>query len=145
VCWPRPGTDAACPRVVPEKVTGPFIDLCPPATPPSISTKHGQTMPNGSALLLLTASANRDERTFPDGDTFDIHRHIDRQLAFGYGIRFCLGSALARREGRVALEEVLARFADWEVNWDNAVQAGTQPCARVGAITGHHVPKENAS
>ncbi|MGA2303619.1 MAG: cytochrome P450 [Acidimicrobiales bacterium] len=86
---------------------------------------HGQTVPAGSALLLLTASANRDERKFPDGDTFDIHRDIDRQLAFGYGIHFCLGSALARLEGRIALEEVLTRFPSWEVDWDNAVQART--------------------
>jgi cytochrome P450 len=86
---------------------------------------HGETVPAGSALLLLTASANRDERKFPDGDTFDIHRDIDRQLAFGYGIHFCLGSALARLEGRIALEEVLARFPSWEVDWDNAVQART--------------------
>jgi cytochrome P450 len=86
---------------------------------------HGQTVPAGSALLLLTASANRDERKFPDGDTFDIHRDIDRQLAFGYGIHFCLGSALARLEGRIALEEVLARFPSWEVDWHNAVQART--------------------
>ena len=86
---------------------------------------HGQAVPAGSALLLLTASANRDERKFPHGDTFDIHRDIDRQLAFGYGIHFCLGSALARLEGRIALEEVLARFPSWEVDWDNAVQART--------------------
>jgi cytochrome P450 len=86
---------------------------------------HGQTVPAGSALLLLTASANRDERKFADGDRFDIHRNIDRQLAFGYGIHFCLGSALARLEGRIALEEVLARFPSWEVDWDNAVQART--------------------
>ncbi len=86
---------------------------------------HGGTVPAGSALLLLTASANRDERKFPDADTFDIHRSIDRQLAFGYGIHFCLGSALARLEGRVALEEVLERFPSWEVDWDNAVQART--------------------
>jgi cytochrome P450 len=86
---------------------------------------HGQTVPAGSALLLLTASANRDERKFADGDTFDVHRDIDRQLAFGYGIHFCLGSALARLEGRIALEEVLARFPSWEVDWDNAVQART--------------------
>jgi cytochrome P450 len=86
---------------------------------------HGQTVPAGSALLLLTASANRDERKFEDGDTFDIHRDIDRQLAFGYGIHFCLGSALARLEGRIALEEVLARFPSWEIDWDNAVQART--------------------
>jgi cytochrome P450 len=86
---------------------------------------HGQTVPAGSALLLLTASANRDERKFEDGDTFDIHRDIDRQLAFGYGIHFCLGSALVRLEGRIALEEVLSRFPSWEIDWDNAVQART--------------------
>ena len=71
----------------------------------------------------MTASANRDERKFPAGDTFDIHRGIDRQLACGYRIHFCLGSALARLEGLIALEEVLARFPDWEVDWDDAVQA----------------------
>jgi cytochrome P450 len=86
---------------------------------------HGQTVPAGSALLLLTASANRDERKFEDGDSFDIHRDIDRQLAFGYGIHFCLGSALVRLEGRIALEEVLSRFPSWEIDWDNAVQART--------------------
>ncbi|HLM95129.1 MAG TPA: cytochrome P450 [Acidimicrobiales bacterium] len=86
---------------------------------------HGEPVPAGSALLLLTASANRDDRKFPDADQFDIHRTIDRQLAFGYGIHFCLGSALARLEGRVALEEVLQRFPSWEIDWDNAVQART--------------------
>ena len=106
---------------------------------------HGQTVPAGSALLLLTASANRDERKFPDGDTFDVHRAIDRQLAFGYGIHFCLGSALARLEGRVALEEVLARFPDWEVDWDNAVQARTSTVRGLGTAAGHHVLKENTS
>jgi cytochrome P450 len=86
---------------------------------------HGRVVPAGSALLLLTASANRDERRFADAERFDIHRTIDRQLAFGYGIHFCLGSALARLEGRVALEEVLKRFPSWEIDWDNAVQART--------------------
>jgi cytochrome P450 len=86
---------------------------------------HGQVVPEGSTILLLTASANRDERKFPDADRFDIHRNIDRQLAFGYGIHFCLGSALARLEGRVALEEVLQRFPTWEVDYDKAVQART--------------------
>ena len=52
---------------------------------------HGQTVPEGSAILLLNASANRDERKFPDADRFDIHRTIDHHLTFGYGIHFCLG------------------------------------------------------
>jgi cytochrome P450 len=86
---------------------------------------YGQTVPAGNAMLLLTGSANRDDRRFPDGDQFDIHRAIDHHLSFGYGIHFCLGAHLARLEGRVALDEVLQRFPTWEVDWDNAVQART--------------------
>jgi cytochrome P450 len=86
---------------------------------------HGQVVPEGSAMLLLNASGNRDERKFSDGDRFDIHRKIDHHLAFGYGIHFCLGAALARLEGRVALDEVLQRFPEWEIDTDNAVQART--------------------
>jgi cytochrome P450 len=86
---------------------------------------HGVTVPEGSVLLLLTAAANRDERHFDDPDRFDIHRRIDHHLTFGYGIHFCLGSHLARLEGRIALEEVLKRFPEWKVDWDNAVQAHT--------------------
>jgi cytochrome P450 len=86
---------------------------------------HGQVGPEGSALLLLNGSGNRDERKFPDPDRFDIHRTIDHHLAFGYGIHFCLGAALARLEGRVALDEILTRFPSWEVDGDNAVQART--------------------
>jgi len=86
---------------------------------------HGESVPAGSAMVLLTASGNRDDRRFPDGDRFDIHRKIDHHLSFGYGIHFCLGAALARLEGRVALDEVLRRFPEWEVDWDNAVQART--------------------
>ena len=86
---------------------------------------HGQTLPEGSVVLLLTAAANRDERHFDDPDRFDIHRKVDHHLTFGYGIHFCLGSHLARLEGRIALEEVLERFPKWDVDWDNAVQAHT--------------------
>ena len=60
---------------------------------------HGQTVPEGSAMLLLVASANRDERRYADADRFDIHRTIVHNLTFGYGIHFCLGAALARLEG----------------------------------------------
>jgi cytochrome P450 len=86
---------------------------------------HGQTVPEGSVMLLLTASANRDDRKFANGDNFDIHRKIDRHVTFGYGVHFCLGAALARLEGRLALDEVLARFPTWDVDYDNAVQART--------------------
>jgi cytochrome P450 len=86
---------------------------------------HGRTVPEGSVMVLLNGSGNRDERHFPDGDSFDIHRRIDHHLSFGYGLHFCLGAALARLEGRVVLDEVVQRFPEWEVDWDNAVQART--------------------
>lgn len=86
---------------------------------------HGVVVPAGSVMLLLNASGNRDERKFEDADRFDIHRRIAHHLSFGYGIHFCLGAALARLEGRIALDEVLQRFPAWEVDWANAVQART--------------------
>jgi cytochrome P450 len=86
---------------------------------------HGRTVPEGSIMVILNGAANRDDRKFPDGDRFDIHRKIDHHLTFGYGLHFCLGAALARLEGRIALEEVLQRFPSWEVDLDNAVQAHT--------------------
>jgi cytochrome P450 len=82
---------------------------------------HGQTVPAGSTMMALLASGNHDHRAFPaDGDTFDIHRQIDHHLTFGYGIHFCLGAALARLEARIAMDEILTRFPEWEVDYDNA-------------------------
>ena len=95
---------------------------------------HGQPVPAGSAMLLLTVSANRDECRFPDADRFDIHRKIDHHLALGYGIHFCLGSALARLEGRIALDEVLQRFPTWDVDWEGA--GPHLDGAGLGAVTG---------
>lgn len=86
---------------------------------------YGTTVPEGSILVLLTAAANRDERKFEDPDRFDVRRVIDHHLSFGYGIHFCLGAALARLEGRVALEEVLARFPSWEVDEERAERVHT--------------------
>lgn len=83
---------------------------------------YGQTVPAGSAMMLLVGAANRDHRRFPpDGDVFDIHRGEPRQhLSFGVGAHFCLGNALARLEGRVALDEILNRFPEWEVDMSKA-------------------------
>ena len=86
---------------------------------------YGQAVPKDSIMLLINGSANRDDRHFADGDRFDIRRRIDHHLSFGYGIHFCLGAALARLEGRIALDEVLTRFPDWQVDWDGAKQAHT--------------------
>ncbi len=78
-------------------------------------TLHGVDVPKDSKVLLLTGSAGRDERAYPDPDRFDIRRR-GPHLSFGYGIHFCLGAALARLEGRVALEETLVRFPTWEID-----------------------------
>jgi cytochrome P450 len=86
---------------------------------------HGRTLPAGSVVVLLNASANRDERQFEDPDRLDIRRKVKRHFSFGYGLHFCLGAHLARLEARVALEELLARFPEWEVDYDNAIQART--------------------
>ena len=86
---------------------------------------HGTNVPAGSVMVLLNASANRDERQFEDPDRLDIGRKVKRHFSFGYGLHFCLGAHLARLEARVALEELLARFPEWEVDYDNAIQART--------------------
>jgi cytochrome P450 len=85
---------------------------------------YGTTVPEGSIMLLINGSANRDERRYPDADRFDIHRGATH-LSFGHGLHFCLGSALARMQARVALEEVIKRWPDWEVDYANAHKAHT--------------------
>ena len=85
---------------------------------------YGHTVTEGSFMLLLNASANRDTTRFTEPDRYDIHRK-GGHLSFGQGIHFCLGAALARLEARVALEEVLKRWTDWDVDYDNASRART--------------------
>jgi cytochrome P450 len=86
---------------------------------------HGTTVPEGSVLLMLTAAANRDDREFENPDRFDVRRKIEHHVTFGYGLHFCMGAALARLEGTIALQEVLSRFPAWEVDIDNAERAHT--------------------
>ncbi|CPR06782.1 cytochrome P450 [Mycobacterium bohemicum DSM 44277] len=89
-------------------------------------TVHDQTVPEGSVMMMLIGSACRDERQFgPDAGQFNIHRAVRPHLTFSVGTHFCLGSALARLEGRVALEEILRRFPDWEVDLGNATLSPT--------------------
>lgn len=89
-------------------------------------TYYGQTVPEGSVMMMLIGAAVRDDRQFPpDGDVFDIHREQRQHLAFSVGTHYCLGSALARLEGRIALEEILKRFPEWEVDLDAAVLSPT--------------------
>ena len=86
---------------------------------------HGVTVPKDSKVLLLTGSAGRDERRYPAPDRFDVTRDQSSHVSFGFGIHFCLGAALARLEGRIGLEETLARFPEWDVEVGSAVQQHT--------------------
>lgn len=90
-------------------------------------TLHGTAMSEGDSVLLLFGSANRDERVFPHPDAFDIDRKPEHQLAFGRGIHFCLGAALARMETRIALHAMLSRVPDWTVDHDAAVRLRSGP------------------
>jgi cytochrome P450 len=83
---------------------------------------HGRTVPQGSAILTLVGAANRDERRFgEDAESFDVSRAPRQHLTFGVGAHYCLGNALARIEGRIALDEIMNRFGEWDVDLDNAV------------------------
>ena len=78
-------------------------------------TLHGVTIPEGSKVLLLFGSANRDERKIHEAERFDVLRDPNPHLAFGFGAHFCLGANLARLEARVAFEELLARLPDYRM------------------------------
>ena len=83
---------------------------------------HGTTVRKGSSILTLVGAANRDERRFgEDAESFDVNRAPRQHLTFGVGAHYCLGNALARIEGRIALDEIMNRFPEWDVDLDNAV------------------------
>jgi cytochrome P450 len=77
---------------------------------------HGTTIPAGARVHLLFAAANRDERQFPDPDTFDVTRAPNQHLAFGFGNHYCLGASLAKMEIKVGMEELLRRAPDYTVD-----------------------------
>ncbi|HEU5352890.1 MAG TPA: cytochrome P450 [Actinocrinis sp.] len=72
----------------------------------------GTVIPEGSAVYVALNSANRDDAAFPEPDRLDVTRGPRGHLAFGHGIHFCLGSQVARMEGRIAFETVLRRLPD---------------------------------
>ena len=83
---------------------------------------HGTAIPKGAFVLPMVGAANRDPKRFPYPDQFDIARDPNPHLAFGHGIHFCLGAALARLEARIALSDLLSRFESFEYAGDEPWQ-----------------------
>jgi cytochrome P450 len=79
-------------------------------------TAHGTTIPASSRVILVTGAANHDDRVYEKPELFDVTRRNDTTVSFGYGVHFCLGAALARLETRVAFDEFLDRFPDYEID-----------------------------
>ena len=102
---------------------GGTVALAPltPGTPFAL----GSFVPAGSAMLLLFGAANRDHRRYADPDAFNIHRDNISHITFGKGVHYCLGANLARLEGRVALDEILNRWPEWDIDYDTAQLAST--------------------
>ncbi len=90
------------------------------------TTLHGEKLSPGEAVFFLYASANRDEREFDDPDRFDIARKPPRILSFGHGTHACLGQHVAKAEARIALEELLSRAPEYEVDLLNAERLRTE-------------------
>lgn len=86
---------------------------------------YGTTVPAHSAILLLFGAANRDPLRYQDPDTFNIRRDNISHLTFGKGVHYCLGANLARLEGRVALDELLNRWPEWDIDYDSLKLAPT--------------------
>ena len=112
------------PSLVPNAIEE-LLRFEPPAphVGPVRRARRGALRPDRARRQRDAVPRRRGEPRRPalaDGDRFDIHRDIGPHLTFGFGIHFCLGAALARLEGRIALEEVLKRFPEWEVDWDHA-------------------------
>ena len=103
----------------------PPVKFLPRATTREVELS-GTAIPAGTGLAVFFASANRDERRFPDPDRFDLTRDASGHVAFGLGSHFCLGAPLARLEARVAFEELFSRIrtphlAEARIRWTRSL------------------------
>ena len=87
---------------------------------------HDKKLSEGQSVIFLYPSANRDDREFEHPDVFDINRRAPRILSFGAGNHQCLGTHVARMEGKVCLEAILSRFPEYEVDESRAVRLKTE-------------------
>ena len=131
----------ADPSLVPAAVDE-TMRWAPPAQYMCRTTTRAAELPSGSIpagarVMLLIGSAMRDPRTFTDPDDFRLDRSPSVPLGFGYGVHACLGTALARLEGRVALEEFLARWPDYRVDETGLVRVTQENTAGYARVPVH--------
>ena len=100
----------------------------------------GNKLTPGQGVLFLYASANRDEREFPNPTTFDVRRKPARILSFGAGIHACIGLHIAQLEARVCLEETLRRMPDWEMDWQQSERLRTEFVQGFAKLVVHFKP-----
>jgi hypothetical protein len=79
---------------------------------------NGQKLREGDRVVMFYGSANRDEAVFDDPYKFNIDRHPNRHIAFGYGEHFCMGTHFARRSMRAIVEQLARRVEHWELTAD---------------------------
>ena len=107
---------------------------------------HGQTIPQGACVLLLVASANHDERMFEDPTRFDITRQNAKlNLAFSTGTHACLGIHIAKLQLAILLEEFLAAFPNYELDFDHATHVYALNTAGFQELPARLVRQENFS
>jgi cytochrome P450 len=95
---------------------------------------HGVTIPADQRVILVTGAANHDPRVYDHPEGFDLDRENQRPLSFGFGVHLCLGANLARMETKVAFEELLARFPDWELQEAGIVRLRSGNVRGLGAL-----------
>jgi cytochrome P450 len=96
---------------------------------------HGVTIPANSWVTIVYGSANRDEREFPDPDTYDVDRELRRHVAFSAGVHYCPGAPVSRAESRILFEELLDRYRTVERAGSSVPNPNPMP-GRVGKILG---------
>jgi cytochrome P450 len=98
-------------------------------------TLHEVTIPEGEQVLLLYGSANHDERAVGNPDVLDLSRKPTLNWAFGHGIHYCLGNAVARLETRVAVQVLMDTIGDWVLDESSVVRNQLVPTRGVGRAT----------
>lgn len=91
------------------------------------TTIRDQTIRAGQPVIAWLGSANRDAAQFPDPERFDIMRNVNRHIAFGHGIHYCLGAPLARLEAQIALPIMLERLPNLKRDRDVPLEPLNSP------------------